>query len=115
MLRRELVLAACDLLVPDGAASDRRLAHYEVVAGAAAPEALELAIGRDGFEVQVHLAVAATGARAARRQPDAVGVGHDSGDRLGARLRLHLGQGGSQMVLATRLSSAAISTFERPR
>jgi hypothetical protein len=54
---RELVLAACDLLSDDAEAGDERLAHYEAVLGAAAPEAVELAIGRDGFEVLVHLSV----------------------------------------------------------
>ncbi len=54
---RELVLAACDLLSEQAEASDERLAHYEAVVGVSAPDAVELAIGRDGFEVLVHLSV----------------------------------------------------------
>lgn len=54
---RELVLAVCDLGCENHVSCDERLAHYEATLGAKAPSAVEMAIGRDGFEVFVHLGV----------------------------------------------------------
>lgn len=52
--RRELVLAASDLVTSDDA-SDARLAAYEATLAAEHPDALEVSVGDGGLRVAVHL------------------------------------------------------------